>query len=296
MKCSLFKTIEKRKRTMMTPRVAAIHDMSGFGRCSLTVAIPILSAMGVQCCPLPTAFLSTHTGGFEGFTFLDMTDEMSKVADHWASLGLTFQAVYSGFLGSERQIGVVEDFICRFRGPDTVVVVDPVMGDYGRVYQTYTAAMCSGMARLAELADVITPNLTEACILAGVGYEEAMRSDGLEAVRLAACALREQGPSTVVITGIPRGEQIVNAVFSPQGEHLIATRRLGDGFSGTGDILASVLCGGLARKMKPQAALDLAAALLQKAIAHTFAEGTDPNDGVAFEPYLYLLTDREAYQ
>ena len=92
MKCSLFKTIEKRKRTMMTPRVAAIHDMSGFGRCSLTVAIPILSAMGVQCCPLPTAFLSTHTGGFEGFTFLDMTDEMSKVADHWASLGLTFQA------------------------------------------------------------------------------------------------------------------------------------------------------------------------------------------------------------
>ena len=110
---------------MMTPRVAAIHDMSGFGRCSLTVAIPILSAMGVQCCPLPTAFLSTHTGGFEGFTFLDMTDEMSKVADHWASLGLTFQAVYSGFLGSERQIGVVENFICRFRGPDTVVVVDP---------------------------------------------------------------------------------------------------------------------------------------------------------------------------
>ena len=140
---------------MMTPRVAAIHDMSGFGRCSLTVAIPILSAMGVQCCPLPTAFLSTHTGGFEGFTFLDMTDEMSKVADHWASLGLTFQAVYSGFLGSERQIGVVENFICRFRGPDTVVVVDPVMGDYGRVYPTYTAAMCSGMARLAELADVL---------------------------------------------------------------------------------------------------------------------------------------------
>ena len=146
---------------MMTPRVAAIHDMSGFGRCSLTVAIPILSAMGVQCCPLPTAFLSTHTGGFEGFTFLDMTDEMSKVADHWASLGLTFQAVYSGFLGSERQIGVVENFICRFRGPDTVVVVDPVMGDYGRVYQTYTAAMCSGMARLAELADVIVTPGTE---------------------------------------------------------------------------------------------------------------------------------------
>ena len=192
MKCSLFKTIEKRKRTMMTPRVAAIHDMSGFGRCSLTVAIPILSAMGVQCCPLPTAFLSTHTGGFEGFTFLDMTDEMSKVADHWASLGLTFQAVYSGFLGSERQIGVVEDFICRFRGPDTVVVVDPVMGDYGRVYQTYTAAMCSGMARLAELADVITPNLTEAALLLGQPYETLPAGEA---------GLREAEPGRAAVCG-----------------------------------------------------------------------------------------------
>ena len=199
MKCSLFKTIEKRKRTMMTPRVAAIHDMSGFGRCSLTVAIPILSAMGVQCCPLPTAFLSTHTGGFEGFTFLDMTDEMSKVADHWASLGLTFQAVYSGFLGSERQIGVVENFICRFRGPDTVVVVDPVMGDYGRVYQTYTAAMCNGMARLAELADVITPNLTEAALLLGQPYETLPAGEA--GLREITERLSLGGRRSVVLTG-----------------------------------------------------------------------------------------------
>ena len=145
---------------MSTPCVAAIHDMSGFGRCSLTVAIPVLSAMGIQCCPLPTALLSTHTGGFENFTFLDMTDEMPKVAAHWKSLGLQFRAVYSGFLGSERQIGIVEDFIRDFRRADSVVVVDPVMGDHGAVYQTYTPAMCAGMARLAEQADVITPNLT----------------------------------------------------------------------------------------------------------------------------------------
>ena len=152
---------------MSTPRVAAIHDMSGFGRCSLTVAIPILSAMGIQCCPLPTAFLSTHTGGFEGFTFLDMTDELPKVAAHWKSLGLEFQAVYSGFLGSERQIAIVEDFLREFRGADTAAVIDPVMGDHGEVYQTYTPAMCAGMARLAELADVIVPNLTEAAVLLG---------------------------------------------------------------------------------------------------------------------------------
>ena len=109
---------------MSTPRVAAIHDLSGFGRCSLTVALPILSAMGVQCCPLPTAFLSTHTGGFEGFTFLDMTDEMPKVAAHWKTLDLGFQAIYSGFLGSERQIGIVENFIREVRRENTVVVVD----------------------------------------------------------------------------------------------------------------------------------------------------------------------------
>ena len=126
---------------MLTPRVAAVHDMSGFGRCSLTVAIPILSAMGIQCCPLPTAFLSTHTGGFEGFTFLDMTDEMPRVAAHWKSLDLEFQAIYSGFLGSERQIAIVADFIRQFRRPDTLVVIDPVMGDFGKVYQTYTPGM-----------------------------------------------------------------------------------------------------------------------------------------------------------
>ena len=156
---------------MPTPRAAAIHDLSGFGRCSLTVAIPILSAMGVQCCPLPTAFLSTHTGGFEGFTFLDMTREMPKVTAHWQSLDLRFDAIYSGFLGSARQIGVVEDFIYTFRRKNTIVVIDPVMGDDGRAYQTYTAEMCEGMCRLSALADVITPNLTEAAFLLGRPYE-----------------------------------------------------------------------------------------------------------------------------
>ena len=184
---------------MSTPCVAAIHDMSGFGRCSLTVAIPVLAAMGVQCCPLPTAFLSTHTGGFENFTFLDMTDEMPKVAAHWKSLGLRFQAVYSGFLGSERQIGIVEDFIRDFRTPDSVVVVDPVMGDHGDVYQTYTPAMCAGMARLAEQADVITPNLTEAALLLGIPY--AALPAGEDGCREIVERLSLGGRRSVVLTG-----------------------------------------------------------------------------------------------
>ena len=184
---------------MLTPRVAAIHDMSGFGRCSLTVAIPILSAMGLQCCPLPTAFLSTHTGGFEGFTFLDMTDEMPKVARHWKSLDLEFQAIYSGFLGSERQIGMVADFIRDFRSPETIVVIDPVMGDHGKVYQTYTPAMCEGTARLAMQADVITPNLTEAALLLDMPYE-ALPS-GEAGCREIVERLSLEGQRSVVLTG-----------------------------------------------------------------------------------------------
>lgn len=119
--------------------------MSGFGRCSLTVAIPVLSAMGVQCCPLPTAYLSTHTGGFTGYTFLDMTDELPKTAAHWAELGIHFDAVYTGFMGSEAQMDLAADFVRTFRRDrSTIFICDPVMGDHGKIYKTYTPAMCAG--------------------------------------------------------------------------------------------------------------------------------------------------------
>ena len=270
---------------MMTPRVAAIHDMSGFGRCSLTVAIPILSAMGVQCCPLPTAFLSTHTGGFEGFTFLDMTDEMSKVADHWASLGLTFQAVYSGFLGSERQIGVVENFICRFRGPDTVVVVDPVMGDYGRVYQTYTAAMCSGMARLAELADVITPNLTEAALLLGQPYETLPAGEA--GLREITERLSLGGRRSVVLTGASLAPGRTGAVCfdARTGKtEAVQTAYVAHEFHGTGDVFSSVLTGALVRGESLSSAAGEAAAFVRACAERTAAEDPPMREGVDFEP------------
>lgn len=195
---------------MPTPRIAAIHDLSGFGRCSLTVILPILSAMGLQCCPVPTAFLSTHTGGFEGFTFLDMTEEMPKVANHWNTLGLDFQAIYSGFLGSERQIHIVEDFIRTFRRKDTVVVVDPVMGDHGEVYKTYTPAMCAGMAQLAAQADVITPNLTEAALLLGIPYETLSADEA--GCRSIAEQLSMDGRRSVVLTGASTAPDRTGAV------------------------------------------------------------------------------------
>ena len=275
---------------MTTPRVAAIHDMSGFGRCSLTVAIPILSAMGVQCCPLPTAFLSTHTGGFEGFTFLDMTDEMPKVADHWASLGLSFQAIYSGFLGSERQIGIVADFIRRFRRPDTVVVIDPVMGDYGRVYQTYTAAMCDGMARLAELADVITPNLTEAALLLGRPYDALPAGEA--GLRQITEQLSLEGRRSVVLTGASLAPGRTGAVCydARTGRtQVVQTAYIAHEFHGTGDVFSSVLTGALVRGSTLADAAGQAAEFVRACAQRTAAEALPMREGVDFEPLLGLL-------
>ena len=276
---------------MSTPRVAAIHDMSGFGRCSLTVAIPILSAMGIQCCPLPTAFLSTHTGGFEGFTFLDMTDELPKVAAHWKSLGLGFQAVYSGFLGSERQIAIVEDFLREFRGSDTVAVIDPVMGDHGEVYQTYTPAMCAGMARLAELADVITPNLTETALLLGIPYGEL--PVGEAGCREIVERLSLDGRRSVVLTGASTAPELTGAMCfdAKTGRtEAVQTRRVPQEFHGTGDVFASVLTGALVQGASLPDAVRQAVDFVRACAERTAKAGIPMREGVEFEPLLGLLT------
>lgn len=276
---------------MSTPRVAAIHDMSGFGRCSLTVAIPILSAMGLQCCPLPTAFLSTHTGGFEGFTFLDMTDELPQVAAHWKSLGLDFRAVYSGFLGSERQITIVEDFLRKFRGPDTVAVIDPVMGDHGAVYQTYTPAMCAGMTRLAELADVITPNLTEAALLLGIPYREL--PTGEAGCREIVERLSLNGRRSVVLTGASTAPELTGAMcFDARTgrTEAVQTRRVPQEFHGTGDVFASVLTGALVQGASLPNAARQAVDFVRACAERTAKAGIPMREGVEFEPLLGLLT------
>ena len=276
---------------MPTPRVAAIHDMSGFGRCSLTVAIPILSVMGLQCCPLPTAFLSTHTGGFTGFTFLDMTDELPKVAAHWKSLGLGFQAVYSGFLGSERQIAIVEDFLREFRGPDTVAVIDPVMGDHGAVYQTYTPAMCAGMARLAELADVITPNLTEAALLLDIPYGEL--PVGEAGCREIVERLSLDGRRSVVLTGASTAPELTGAMcFDARTgrTEAVQTRRVPQEFHGTGDVFASVLTGALVQGASLPDAVRQAVDFVRACAERTARAGIPMREGVEFEPLLRLLT------
>lgn len=278
---------------MTTPRVAAIHDMSGFGRCSLTVAIPVLSAMGVQCCPLPTAFLSTHTGGFTGFTFLDMTEEMPKVAAHWQELDLRFHAIYSGFLASDRQIGIVSDFIRTFRRSDTLVVIDPVMGDDGKAYQTYTSALCSGMTHLAELADVITPNLTEAAFLLGRPYDQLPQEEaGLqELVR----ELGLHGRRSVVLTGVSLSPGKTGAMCfdaKTSRTETVQVDMIAHPLLGTGDIFASVLTGALVRGDTLFSAAAQAADFVRACAVHTAAQDLPLREGVDFEPMLGLLTPK----
>ena len=273
---------------MSTPRIAAIHDLSCFGRCSLTIALPVLSAMGCQCCPLPTALLSAHTG-FPGNTFLDLTAEMGRIADHWAAMDLQFDAIYSGFLGSADQVDTVARFFAPFKKSDTAVIVDPVMGDHGTAYRTCTPELCRGMRVLAENSDVITPNLTEAALLLDRPYEEIRQADAYEVVR----RLSLGGRRSVVLTGYSSESGQTGALCFDRdsGESkAVQTPREPQDFSGTGDLFASVLAGGVARGVPLFQAAQAAADFVRDCIARTLAEGLTEQDGVDFEPLLGQLT------
>ena len=273
---------------MSTPRIAAIHDLSCFGRCSLTIALPVLSAMGCQCCPLPTALLSAHTG-FPGNTFLDLTAEMGRIADHWTAMDLQFDAIYSGFLGSADQVDTVARFFDTFKKSDTAVIVDPVMGDHGTAYRTCTPELCRGMRVLAENSDVITPNLTEAALLLDHPYEEIQRTDAYEVVR----RLSLGGRRSVVLTGYSSepGQTGTLCFDRDSGESkAVQTPREPQDFSGTGDLFASVLAGGVAKGVPLFQAAQAAADFVRDCIARTLAEGLTEQDGVDFEPLLGQLT------
>ena len=275
-----------------TPRIAAIQDISGFGRCSMTIALPVLAAMGGQCCPLPTAYLSAHTAfpASDKATFLDMTDQLSGTAAHWAELGITFDAVYSGFLGSEAQIGIIEDFFSTFRSDGTLILVDPVMGDHGKPYRTYTPAMCARMQKLAARADVITPNLTEAALLLEEDYANVPRDwEGLsEWLR----RLSLDGRRSVVLTGtsLAPGEIGAGCFDRDSGSISFVTAKQEPAhFPGTGDLFASVVLGSLLRGERLEEAAQLAASFVQECAAHTLALGTPTVEGVQFEPLLGRL-------
>ena len=273
---------------MPTPRVAAIHDLSCFGRCSLTIALPVLSAMGCQCCPLPTALLSAHTG-FTGGSFLDLTEEMQRIADHWARIDIHFDGIYSGFLGSAAQIGTVRQFITRFRGTG-LVVIDPVLGDHGQAYRTCTPELCNGMRRLAESADIITPNLTEASLLLEQSYETIQAIDPAETVR----RLSLEGRRSVVLTGYSTGDGQTGALCFDRADgsiQAVQVQRVPRDFSGTGDLFTSVLTGVMVKGVPLIQAARTAADFVQSCAARTLAAGNTDGEGVDFEPLLGMLTN-----
>ena len=220
-------------------KIAAINDLTGYGRCALTVSMPVISHMKIQCCPVPTSILSNHTG-YEEYFFDDYTGRLPAYLRMWKKLGLEFDGIMSGFLGSKEQIGIVEEFIRQFRKKNTIVVVDPVMGDHGKIAGTYTEEMCHEMRKLVSYADIITPNLTEACKLTDTPYRES----GWKMAELFELTgkLRAMGPEKVVITGIPQGKFIANYMNQENEEPmLLRTFREGTERCGTGDLFASII-------------------------------------------------------
>lgn len=276
---------------MSTPRAAVIQDLSGFGRCSMTLALPALSAMGVQCCPVLTAYLSSHTGGLGDNTFCDLTDQMAPVAAHWQSLNLAFDAILTGFMGSYRQIRLTRDFLAAFRRPGCPAVVDPVMGDGGRLYRTYTPQMRAAMAELAGDADVITPNPTEAAALLDADYG-SLALDREEACRDWAKRLSLDGRRSVVLKGISLrpGETGAACFDRTTGQtELISASQAPGRFHGTGDLFAAVLTGALAKGMSLAQGTRRAADFVSLCAWRTAGLDTPRREGLDFEPLLWRL-------
>jgi len=270
------------------PRIAAVHDISGFGKCSLTVALPILSAMGVEVCPLPTAVLSTHTGGFDNYTFLDMTEQMPPIIEHWKSLNIKFDAIYSGFLGSARQVDILIDFIEKFKHDRLLTIVDPVMGDHGKLYSIFNDEMVRKMRKLVENATVITPNITEAALLLGEEYVDGPISD--ELAFGFARRLSELGAAQVVITSVIGEDDQLHIVIYDRATNDAKKLRcsyVNGVFHGTGDIFTSVLSARLLHGDSLEVAAKSAAEFVSAAIAETvkYPEIT-ARDGILFEKIL----------
>jgi len=270
------------------PRIAAVHDISGFGKCSLTVALPIISAMGIEVCPLPTAVLSTHTGGFDNFTFLDMTEEMPPIIDHWKSLNLKFDAIYSGFLGSARQVDILIDFIRKFKHDELLTVVDPVMGDHGKLYSIFDDEMVRKMRELVANATVITPNITEAALLLGERYADGIVSD--ELVFGWAKRLSNLGAEKVVITSvIGENNELYVAIYDDATNETSKIRcsYIDGTFHGTGDIFTSVLSARLLHGDGLEVAAQAAAEFVSAAIVETVKyPEIATRDGILFEKVL----------
>ena len=267
-------------------KIAIINDLSGFGRCSITVELPIISHMKVQCCPIPTSIFSNHTA-YDSFYFHDFTGSMLPYIEEWKKLDLKFDGICSGFLGSARQIEIVQNFFKNFKSENTLVIVDPIMGDDGVPYTTYTEEMCRQMKNLIPYADIITPNLTEACILTDTPYKTRWKLKELaELVK----KLEAMGPSKIVITGIPQGSYVANYCYETGREpSIIKTHRVGTSRCGTGDIFSSIVAADAVNGVEFYQSVRKASLFIKKCILRSIELEIPLTDGVCFEEILHKL-------
>lgn len=278
---------------MKQKRIAAVHDISCFGRCSLTVVLPILSASGIETSVIPTAILSTHTGGFTDFTVRDLTNDILPIARHWKSLNLGFDAIYTGYLGSFQQLAIVEELFAMFRAKDNLIYVDPVMADNGIMYKGFDKTFAGGMAKMCAKADIIIPNITEAAFMLGEEYIEGpYTKDYIEGLLR---RLAELGPQKVFLTGVYFDEnQLGAAVYDKvSGEFDYGfSDRIEGYYHGTGDVFGSALLAALlAGKTSgeaAQAAVDFTVGCLRR----SKSEGHDVRFGVNFEYGLCQLAEQ----
>ena len=279
-------------------KIALINDLSGFGKCSLTAAVPVISVLGIQACPLPTAVLSAQTG-FPSYYCDDYTDRMNAITDAWKAMQESFDGIYSGYLGSAAQMHNVLYFLEKFHTADTLYLADPVMGDNGQRIRIFTQELLDSMRELTKHAGVITPNLTELCLLADVDYDaltsHASDENYLSYIEDTArrLLLRAYTSQTIVITGIVRklpGEAYVgNLAVTPKSRFYLETPYRGESFSGTGDLFASVIMGSLINGLTVEEAMKKAVRFLWPAIDEASRDNVPKNHGVYFEKYLNLL-------
>lgn len=277
-------------------KILTIQDISCVGKCSLTIALPIISAMGIETRILPTAVLSTHTL-FPGFTFRDLTEDIPKIADHWQSQNLDFDAIYTGYLGTTEQIDLIIDLISRFKNPDNIVIIDPVMGDGGKLYPGFDQEYAKAMKKLVGYGDIIMPNLTEvALLLDRPGIYESYTKEDIEQALNDLCAM---GCSKAMITGVSLNEDRIGVYYHDKENGLfefIENEKIENHFHGTGDLFASTIVGGLMRGLSLAKAIELAEYYVVTCIKATIADATHSWYGVNFEGHIKDLLNRlESY-
>lgn len=279
----------------MTKKIAVINDLSGFGKCSLTAAIPVISVMGVQPCPLPTAVLSAQTG-YPSYYLDDYTDKMEYIRSEWEKLGAHFDGIYTGFVASEAQIDRIFEFLETFRREDTFLLVDPVMGDDGVKYDMFTDGLLEKMKALACQADVVTPNLTELCLLTEADYETVCGLPGelkIEVLHQMADSLLQKGAKHILVTGIhlvENGEaKIGNLIIDQEQCELIAFPYIGGSYSGTGDLFASIIAGGVVRGDSLRDLCMLAGRFIEAAMRDSAVDQVEEVAGTEFERHLGML-------